>query len=338
MQDGVGSAVDAVQDGVGSAVDAVQDGVGAAADLVAGDPDPQGPGQDVAPILLDMEKDPGQSSGLSLYTGPQGYLRVHEVSESSPFAGLIEPHDELVSINGIEIRDAEEAGPAIVAAEELVIWGRFKNAEAIAAKTDSKAQQLTLELAKDAAVESGVVLYTGPTGKLRVKSVEASSPFAGLLEAMDELLELNGARTTEPMATSDALTAATSVSLVGRFQLAAAVAAKTAETRGEPAPASVHKGAVRSIRAPGHAAQAGTRITRGAAARSSAEGAAAAEPTPAAAAPPPPKVKLPKAGVKLIEVKMEPVPPQPETPFQQFREAHRRYMEAFNALGKAATG
>ena len=55
------------------------------------------------PVLLEMDKAAGESSGLSLFVGPLGFLRVHSVNPTSCFVGLIEPGDELMEVNGVKV-------------------------------------------------------------------------------------------------------------------------------------------------------------------------------------------------------------------------------------------
>ena len=53
----------------------------------------------------------------------------------------------------------------------------------------------------------------------------------------------------------------------------------------------------------------------------------------------PKQQRLPPAGVRLVyDVTIEPVPPQPDTPFQQYVEAQRRYADGFRrwAVGEKA--
>ena len=57
-------------------------GASTAAPAVPPNP-PDGP-----PVTLTMEKDEGESSGLTLYMGPYGFLRVHSIKPDSHFAGL----------------------------------------------------------------------------------------------------------------------------------------------------------------------------------------------------------------------------------------------------------
>ena len=55
------------------------------------------------PVTLEMTKEEGQSSGLALYVGPLGFIRIDSVKEDSPFAGLIESGDEIMAVNGKDI-------------------------------------------------------------------------------------------------------------------------------------------------------------------------------------------------------------------------------------------
>jgi hypothetical protein len=91
----------------------------------AADPAARPPQDADPPVLLEMEKKAGQSSGLFLVVGPLGYLRVHDLTPESPFFGLIEPGDELMEVNGVEVKEAERAAELILAATDLTIKGRF---------------------------------------------------------------------------------------------------------------------------------------------------------------------------------------------------------------------
>ena len=77
------------------------------------------------PVLLELDKKPGERSGLYLGTGPLGYLRVQDLTPDSPFTGLVEEGDELMEVNGVEVKDPAKAAELILDAEELEILGRF---------------------------------------------------------------------------------------------------------------------------------------------------------------------------------------------------------------------
>lgn len=103
-------------------------------------------------------------------------------------------------------------------------------------------------------------------------------------------------------------------------------ASDDAEGDSEPAAASPEKKKV-SIKPPGQAALAVSGRGK------------AVDPMndPADGKEPPAKVPLPKAGMKLVhDITIEPVPPQPQTPFQQYKESHVKYSEAVAAATASA--
>ena len=65
-------------------------------------------------MLLELDKKPGERSGLYLGTGPLGYLRVQDLTPDSPFTGLVEEGDELMEVNGVEVKDPAKAAELIL--------------------------------------------------------------------------------------------------------------------------------------------------------------------------------------------------------------------------------
>ena len=76
-------------------------------------------------MTLEVTKKEGESSGLALYVGPLGYLRVYSVNDDSCFVGLIEKDDEIMMVNGKGIKDPKEMAEAILCATDLKLVGRF---------------------------------------------------------------------------------------------------------------------------------------------------------------------------------------------------------------------
>lgn len=135
-------------------------------------------------VTLFMRKETGDSStsGLVLYVD-DGHIRVHACDKDARFAKLVEKHDEIIEVNGKPtlFENPEDVVNWIKSASDLQIKGRFK-----------RPNPKVLRVKKEKNQTSGLELFIGPFGLVRVYKCNDSSPFYGLLNDDDEILKVNG--------------------------------------------------------------------------------------------------------------------------------------------------